>query len=480
MAPRGHPHGRRPLMRSSSRCEGASRSVLAVWLVLLTVGALVMVPAAAGSSVQPGPSASASDGGSPPDTQASENGATSPDRGRSPDDAGQPDDPGKPDDAGRPDDSGQSDDAGRPDDPGKPDAPGAPGDTGSSEGASADDGRQDGDPPDGPGDRSDGSSHRGDGTGPAGPHVEVTIRRPGGGSPQFPGRDPPFSPGIEGGSSIVDVVVDDVEPGASVSIDVSPGPFEDAETTFDDVSMRVLSGGAFTMSVVSSQERLPGSPAFDTGPGTEALGRIRLEHSIDNADVDDVSFTFRVSKGRLRAADVDPEAVALYRFADGEWTALPTRLVGEEDGHYLLRADSPGLSEFAVGVRRPSFETRWAVVDRSRTDLGEVVGVTALISNVGGADGTVVVELVVGQDVVDHRQLTIAAGGTRQVSFRAPMHRGGTHRVYVDGVYAGAVTVTAEPEPARSGALTRRISSTLDRLLQVGRVVVVGVDLPVR
>ena len=281
-----------------------------------------------------------------------------------------------------------------------------------------------------------------------------------------PGRSSDAPP-----SSVVEVSVKGAEAGDDVDLDVSPSAVEDDAVAFEGISLTVKRDGDFTMRVTNSREPLPGSPAFDPEEAAESLGRIRLDHSITNEEVEEVSYTFRVSKAHLRATDTDFEDVSLYRHADGRWNELPTDVVGETETHYVFSADSPGMSEFAIGAKRPSFDAYWADVEAGSVEAGDVVSVSGRVTNHGGADGVYDARLLVDGEVVEQRSVTIAAGGTRQVNFRTRMDRPGERAVAINERTAGEVTVTARQAESGSGSVDGGLSVVFDRLLDVGQTI---------
>jgi len=343
-----------------------------------------------------------------------------------PDNAGPSDDQGPPENAGPPDETGQPDDAGQPDETGPPDQAGPP-TVAVSTG-----------PPDNTGDRGPPASPPGQSDGPSPP-------------------------------SVVDVAVSGANAGDEVTMDVSTAAAADDSVAFDGISVQVKRGGDFTMRVTNSEEALPGSPEFEPPEAAEALGRVRLDHSITNEEVEDVSFTFRVSKERLSSSDTDPEEVALYRFSDGGWATLQTDAVGETDTHYLFKADSPGMSEFAIGAKRPEFDTYWADAEAATAAPGETVSVSGRISNVGAADGVYEASLVVDGEIVSTRAVTIAAGGTRQVNFQTDFDESGSYEIAVDDVSAGEVSVKTRSARAEEESLSEVAPVSFDRLMDVGR-----------
>ena len=299
-----------------------------------------------------------------------------------------------------------------------------------------------------------------------------------------PGEQGPEGVSATAGSttptSVASVAVEGARAGEHLDLDVSPSESEDDPVAFDGISVTVERGGDFTMQVTNSLEPLPGSPAFEPGQAAESLGRIRLDHSITNEEVDDVSYTFRVSKAHLRETGTDPEDVALFRYADDEWTELPTDVVGETETHYILTSDSPGMSEFAVGAKRPDFDTFWAKVDAGSVDAGDTVTVRGRVTNDGGADGVYDAMLVVDGRTVATRSITIAAGGTRQINFRTELDRPGDRRISINGVSAGDVSVAdqsvVQPDEPAAEREDHALTIVLERLLDVSRAL--GVTAP--
>jgi len=277
------------------------------------------------------------------------------------------------------------------------------------------------------------------------------------------GRD--AVPGRGDNRSVVSVGVSNVEAGDHVSVNVTHESTRSDFAAFDEIETTVRRGGNFSMTVRASESRLPGSPEFEVDSAAESLARVRLEHSISNAEVDDVSYTFRVSKAQLRASGAAPERVVMYRYEDGEWSALPTDLVEETATHLRFRADSPGMSEFAIAVEKPKFDLYRVDLNRSSVRPGERVEVTGRVTNVGHADGAYTASLVVDGRSIAFRDVTVAARGTRQVTFTTSFDRPGTHVIHVDGRPAGTVVVRGET--AESGRPASRTSLPLvSRLLQ--------------
>lgn len=223
---------------------------------------------------------------------------------------------------------------------------------------------------------------------------------------------------------------------------------DDRNVTLDGLDIEVKQDGDVSLNI-SSSDRPPAddAPSLTLDDGTEPLGYIRVEHSAPDDAIGNVTFRFRVSKARLDDRGTDPSNVALYRFTEGTWTELPTDHVGETATHYVFVATSPGLSDFATGLKRAKFQLTDAQVSVSSVAVGDDVEVRVRIENVGGADGTYLVELRLDDEQIASQQITVAAGGTRIVTFNPAFGREGTYRVAVNDVFAGEVSVAAVPTP---------------------------------
>jgi len=85
----------------------------------------------------------------------------------------------------------------------------------------------------------------------------------------------------------------------------------------------------------------------------EPEGRVyiyyRITYSKPSTYVERAKITFRVNESWLRAEDIDPERLILYRLSStGEWTPLPTVPERAGDGYITYSAIAQGFSWFAV------------------------------------------------------------------------------------------------------------------------------------
>lgn len=87
-----------------------------------------------------------------------------------------------------------------------------------------------------------------------------------------------------------------------------------------------------------------GTPAVRAPKDVETLGYLHVEPTyIDNGALASVTVEFRVAPDAA-----DPAQITLYRYVDGVWKPLSTEFVGKRGGAYVFRADTTGVSLFAV------------------------------------------------------------------------------------------------------------------------------------
>jgi PGF-pre-PGF domain-containing protein/PGF-CTERM protein len=269
------------------------------------------------------------------------------------------------------------------------------------------------------------------------------------------------TPGVGPGDSnrsanatTVNVTVENATANEPVSVNVSRPERRNDSTAFDSVAVTPAKNGSFTLNTTASDEPIADrTPTTDLPNGTQSLGFLSVNHSIDDENVTEVTFTFRVRKDRVNASERDD--VVLYRFKNGSWNELPTTHVATTDSHYVYRVRSPGLSEFAAGKQTAQFEITNASVEVRTLSVGDALKVRVRITNEGDADGTFTAELVLGNDPVASRHLTIAAGGMRQTTFERTVSQPGTYEVYVNDYRVGEVTVNGTVGTDRESASPR-------------------------
>lgn len=259
----------------------------------------------------------------------------------------------------------------------------------------------------------------------------------------------------------VNVTVCDAAAFETVSLNTSVGTAA-SNVTVERINITPSRAGNFSLNVTVSPERLSTTPAF-TPDSVDAVGYVNVSHDIADADITQVSFRHRVPKRTLNESGVPPDEVALYRYRNGSWNALPTTLVDETETAYVYRTVSPGLSEFGEGVQYPDISIADATVSVRSVSIDEEIRVPVRVTNEGPADGAYTVRLLVNGSGVATRDLTVPANGTRQVTFQRSFDRTARYTVEVNNVSAGTVVVydpqqgtpSATPTPPPSTGTTR-------------------------
>ncbi|MDS0260263.1 tandem-95 repeat protein [Haloarcula sp. S1CR25-12] len=275
-------------------------------------------------------------------------------------------------------------------------------------------------------------------------------------------------------SATAEVSVSDAKRGEPVQIPLAGG---DSDTGGDQrnvdvpsIELTVERDGDFGLSVSTSEIRAGGPAAeepesgvsapsdrdreFAASTGSTPMGRVTVTHSIDDADIGEVAFTFRLRKSYLRENRIGPSSVSLYRDETTRWNRLPTTVVGETDTHYVFRATAPGLSVFTVGTNASMVTVTEATRRTATVDTGQPAAVDVTLTNRGTVERTYPLELTADGSAVATDSVDVAAGTNRTVTLSSTFETAGTYALAVDGQSVGTVSVRARsatgptPEPA--------------------------------
>lgn len=253
----------------------------------------------------------------------------------------------------------------------------------------------------------------------------------------------------------VNASVVDAAPNTTQSLNISWPATRDDTVAIDALSYTPERGGEFSINVTKRDAQFEGAPAFEPADGTEEVAFVSMDSTIANEDLQDVTVTFRVRQDQL-AGDEAPDDVALYTHRNGQWVELPTTLVDESRTHYFFETESPGLLDFATGIKQANFRIDDAAVSVTEISAGESVDVVVRVTNVGGADGTYTVRLIRDDTVVDQRELSIAATGSRQTILTESFDNPGTYELYVNDHLVGTITVHGSADSLTDLAFTAR------------------------
>lgn len=231
---------------------------------------------------------------------------------------------------------------------------------------------------------------------------------------------------------------------ADEMVEVNVSQSSDAEKNFSlaSVGITVDESTNFTANLTSSGETLSSTPEKELPNATEGVGYLSINTTADDDSITQANVSFRLSRSALDGTD--PGDVSLYRYHDGEWQELPTRVRSVGQRYASFVATTTGFSEFSAGAKQPSFEFARGNVSLSTVTEGESVDIEVLITNEGGADGTFVADLLLNGEVVETRQVTIAAGGSRLLVFERTFDQNGTYEVRVNDQQIGEIRVTEE------------------------------------
>jgi len=245
-----------------------------------------------------------------------------------------------------------------------------------------------------------------------------------------PGSSPPARPAVsvmhDGSNTSISVT----NAGGTVSVDVG---FGGANVSVDRLSLNGTSGDySFSVSPTADDGTLAGAVRFSL---------LHVDHSFSNADIEDVTFEFTVSKARLAAEGVSPDHVVLYRRPDGAstWTALPTVVVGETSDAVTFRAVSPGFSTFAVAGDRASFSVSASAPDTAT--VGDDVAVAVTVANDGRAEGVFDIRVTAGGATVDTDSVALESGEARTLTVSVSADAAGDLPVAVNGETVATISV---------------------------------------
>jgi PGF-pre-PGF domain-containing protein len=114
-----------------------------------------------------------------------------------------------------------------------------------------------------------------------------------------------------------------------------------------DISMR-KSASASEVSVRMLDSKPQSAAAVPENGNVYAY--LEIQKELEDDAIEDVSIDFGVSKEWLSEKNISRTDVVLYRYADGNWTELATRLLEEDDTNVYYESFSPGLSFFVIGI----------------------------------------------------------------------------------------------------------------------------------
>jgi len=257
------------------------------------------------------------------------------------------------------------------------------------------------------------------------------------------------------GAETAAVTVEDADGGGEVDVPLGTATSGPVNVT----RLRVTTGESmdYSLSVSSSESPAPGTPSFDG----RTVGHVEVTHSFDDADVSGATMTVAVSAERFADTGVDPEAAALYRYHDGDWTRLDTAVVERTADGVVLEADTPGFSSFAVGVRdADAVRVSGASVTASTAAAGDAVPVSVTVDSDVGWQTNVSLAVTANGSTATTRRVTVPARASVTVAVDVAFDKPGDYRLSVGDTSAGTLAVRASGDDSSSQQATTDSSAT--------------------
>ena len=138
----------------------------------------------------------------------------------------------------------------------------------------------------------------------------------------------------------------DMQSGVAGSVDFSTS--ETLKITSIEVTpSQAVSGASIT--VRSSGKPSGASDAVASSEGDVYKYLDITTSNLEDALIDRVRITFKVSRTWINENSIDPDEVYLFRYSGGYWERLQTSRLSDDDSWYYYRSASSGFSIYAIG-----------------------------------------------------------------------------------------------------------------------------------
>ena len=136
--------------------------------------------------------------------------------------------------------------------------------------------------------------------------------------------------------------------------------------------------------------------------------------------------------------------IAYYDEDAGKWVDLDCVVDTENN---TITASVAHFTTIAILSMPPAaFTSSSLVISPAEVAPGEKVNISISVANTGGREGRYTVVLKINDVVGAEKRVTIAAGGSQEVSFSVAKEEAGSYTVAVDGL-SGSFSVAAPPPP---------------------------------
>lgn len=168
---------------------------------------------------------------------------------------------------------------------------------------------------------------------------------------------------------------------------------------------------------------------LDEAAENQVYRYVRLDKkNITNDDIDEVKFSFEVSRDWINRTDVKRSSIVLERYDGSDWEKLDTSETEEDDSSIYFEAISEGLSYFAITgeKKKASFTVNSLSVSPTEISPGENVTITVEVENTGevAGDHDLSFELA---GIAFEKTVTLDAGSSKTVEFNREITEEGSH-----------------------------------------------------
>jgi hypothetical protein len=251
--------------------------------------------------------------------------------------------------------------------------------------------------------------------------VEVDVRNTGSGSGEHE-----FTLLVDGQSAATSTVELDADSAATVGLTVDgleAGPHEVAIEGFDDVrgSLRVLTPAAFVideLAVSPQQVDLAVAPVVTVTARYSNIGEAAGSH---------------VLQLTVDGRPVEQREVSLDGGESGEATFTLTM---DRPGHPVIGVDDATAEVWVLTPAELAIDSVTVTPNPANLTKGNVVTVSAAVSNIGETDGTFTLELSHDGSVVETRDVTLAGSQSIEQLFTVTLTHPGRQVLSVNGVEA--------------------------------------------
>ncbi len=96
---------------------------------------------------------------------------------------------------------------------------------------------------------------------------------------------------------------------------------------------------------------LKDKPSDVTEASSKVYQYLEVTSGIGDSDISSATISFEVSTDWINANKVSKDDIALFRYKDGKWNELSTKMVGSTPYNFKYEATTPGFSNFAIASK---------------------------------------------------------------------------------------------------------------------------------